>query len=530
VEEQMKLVKSSLGALMAFLAMASGSSAQTKVIDNGADGAKKVIVVMGDGYATGADQTKFNGDVDSLVTNGVFGHDFWQENQNAFNVVRLNLESVDSGVSERLYDERGTPADGSDDRIISTTYKNTALGYVFSGSWAHCWLENGPNTGNLVNAALAKVPKYDYVVVLLNKDAYGGCASGNFQVVPRGVTWHALAHEYGHGVGGLADEYVANPSATWPWGAMNGPNCTTVLDRATTFWNRYINPSTALPTAYSSSIDTNRTVGLFEGCGTVGHGIYRPVYNCRMNTNTPDFCPVCRTYIKKALYPFLNHTFDDTLAGDFNGDGRSDVLIHNGGDLEIYSASASNALTFSWVANNIVPAASGGNTWKPAAHDQYLIADFNGDGKDDVVVLNKTDWDMPYLGLLRSTGTGLECVARYDGSIPWFWSFSAGDSLLAGDFDGDGKKDLFIFNGTSWSIAYVGLLHSTGTGLQGYGRHDGSVPGWSLSSGDHPYVGDFDGDGRADLYMSNTSNWGTPYFGMMKSDGYSLSTVKSFAT
>src|SRR6187401_2955129 len=103
----------SMGALMAVLAMASGASAQTKIMDNGTDAAKKVIVVMGDGYAAGADQTKFNGDVDSLVTNGVFGHDFWQENQNAFNVYRLNLVSVDSGVSERVYDEHGTPSNAS---------------------------------------------------------------------------------------------------------------------------------------------------------------------------------------------------------------------------------------------------------------------------------------------------------------------------------------------------------------------------------------------------------------------------------
>src|SRR5215467_12624891 len=65
----------------------------TKIIDNGPDGGKLILVVMGDGYAA-ADQTKYDNDVNSLVANGVFGNDFFRENQNAFNVYRLNLISA----------------------------------------------------------------------------------------------------------------------------------------------------------------------------------------------------------------------------------------------------------------------------------------------------------------------------------------------------------------------------------------------------------------------------------------------------
>lgn len=49
-------------------------------------------------------------------------------------------------------------ADGSDDIITSTTLRNTALGYIDSGSWAHCWLENGANTPTLVQNALSPLP------------------------------------------------------------------------------------------------------------------------------------------------------------------------------------------------------------------------------------------------------------------------------------------------------------------------------------------------------------------------------------
>ncbi len=525
----MKTMRLFLSALLVLLASAAVATAQTKIIDNGPDASKKVMVVLGDGYAAGADQTKFNTDVDNLLKNGVFGNDFFKENQNAFNVYRFNLISAESGVSQKVYNENGTPNNGSDDTVTSTTIKNTALKYIWSGSWAHCWLEGSANTEALIQAAIAPLAKVDYLVIILNQDSYGGCGGGGRQVVPRGVTWPVLAHEFGHGVGGLSDEYF-NSGTSWTGGLKNGPNCSTVLNRNTVHWNRFIDPATALPTVYNAAtMDSNETVGMFEGCGTKATGIYRPVHNCRMRGNTPEFCPVCYTHMKGALKPYLDHDYLDSLAGDFTGDGKSDVLIHNGKDLAIYRRNPNaNDLSLHWIANNIVPAAVGGTTWQPAEHDQYYILDFNGDGKDDVVVFNGSDWVMPYLGLLRSTGSGLECIKRYDDAIGGFWDMTPGDKFYVGDFSGDGKDDLFIFNGTNWSMTYLGLLRSTGTALAGEARHDGNLPGWSLQPGDKFFPGDFDADGKTDLYVSNVTNWGPEYLGMLKSSGTSLSRIKLF--
>src|SRR5438105_9355270 len=105
------------------------------------------------------------------------------------------------------------------------------------------------------------------------------------------------------------------------------------------------------------------------------------------------------------------------------------------------------------------------------------------------------------LGLLRSTGNGLECVARYDGSIPGFWTFKSGDKILVGDFDGDGKTDIAIFNGSDWVMPYLGVLRSAGTHLAGIHRYDGSIPGWIMKPGNQFFVGDFDGDKKADLFV-----------------------------
>src|SRR5207244_1250764 len=86
--------------------------------------------------------------------------------------------------------------------------KDTALGYIYSGSWAHCWLEDGANP-RVNNALNTWVPDRNFVLVILNEPGLGGCGGGGFQIVTLGSGWDTMAHEFGHGAGALGDEYCA---------------------------------------------------------------------------------------------------------------------------------------------------------------------------------------------------------------------------------------------------------------------------------------------------------------------------------
>ncbi len=279
----------------------------TKVLNSGNDGLKLNIAVLAEGYSSSdADQSKFNSDVDSLLLNGVFGHDFYKLNKNAFNIYRVNLISNQTGVSKRVYNENGTPFDPSDDAIASDAPRDTALKFIWSGSWAHCWLEYSDDTEALLDAALSQyVPTYNYVLVILNQDAYGGCGGGGRQYVPRGVSWDVIAHEYGHGIGGLLDEYF-NPSTTYSGSVVNGPNVASVSDRTTVAWHDLILPSTPVPTTLGVGVDPNQTVGEFLGGGTFEKGLYRPVDDCRMRSNSPPYCPVCARHLQSIVGPHLS--------------------------------------------------------------------------------------------------------------------------------------------------------------------------------------------------------------------------------
>jgi hypothetical protein len=489
----------------------------------GPPGTKRNIVVLGDGFAA-ADQAAYNAWVDDKLINGVFGNDYFSEDASAFNIYRVNLESVDSGVSTRTYDEKGT-VDPSDDTIASETIRDTALGIIFSGSWSHCWLEYGPNSESLLQAALAAwVPDYNEILVVLNNPKYGGCGGGGRAHVPMGVDWSVIAHEFGHGIGGFADEYSVTGSYTGP--EQGWINLTTITDRATTKWRQFIDPTTPLPTVnpLPSTWSSNFDVGLFEGGGTLLTGIYRPVVNCRMNGNTPEYCPVCYTSIKGDRDHETEHHFRNAYAGMFLGSDRSDLLLHHGTSIQLFRATGTGFQhTFSGVER--VP-----GSWQFMPHDQIVVADFNGDGVDEVVIFNGVDWAMPYLGLLASDGNdGLRLIARYDGDIAGWDGFRPNDRFCAADVNGDGKVDLIVTNGDDWSMTYVGVLRSTGTGFYLAQRYDGDIPGWGgLARHDKFLIADLNGDGRDDLIIFNGDDWSMAYVGLFRGNASGLAMTARY--
>ena len=79
----------------------------------GPPGTKRNLVVIGDGF-TAADQATYNNYVQTTLMEGVFGRDYFHEDAGAYNIYRINLESVDSGVSQRTWNLKGTPGTADD--------------------------------------------------------------------------------------------------------------------------------------------------------------------------------------------------------------------------------------------------------------------------------------------------------------------------------------------------------------------------------------------------------------------------------
>jgi len=134
------------------------------------------------------------------------------------------------------------------------------------------------------------------------------------------------------------------------------------------------------------------------------------------------------------------------VAGDFNGDGKSDLAVYRDGYWSIYS-----------LANGII--LNGAGVW--GGPDSITApGDYDGDGKADLAVYRDGYWSIFSLAngiILNNAG-------------PW----GGADWIPApGDYDGDGKADLAVYRDGYWSI------FSLANGLIFYNQGVWGGSGWT---------------------------------------------------
>ncbi|MBF0317243.1 MAG: VCBS repeat-containing protein [Nitrospirae bacterium] len=238
--------------------------------------------------------------------------------------------------------------------------------------------------------------------------------------------------------------------------------------------------------------------------------------------------------------------WDIVGVGDFNGDGKSDIVWRNGqGDVHMWLMDGTRISTQGYVSRGL-----------PKEWVLRATGNFDGDGKADMLWQNTPTGDV-YVWLMdganiknagyitKAVGAEWELkgVSDLDGDnksdivwqntntgavFVWFMdtvSISKGDYVATGvsgnwqikaiaDFDGDGKADMLWQNTTSGDL-YLWLMDGTKIVNGGYVKRAVAAT-WQIKK-----IGDYNGDGKADLLWQDTTS-GDVYIYIM--DGLRITT------
>ena len=159
-------------------------------------------------------------------------------------------------------------------------------------------------------------------------------------------------------------------------------------------------------------------------------------------------------------------------------------------------------------------AAAHATEFSAADYDLYA-GDFNNDGKTDLLYIAKSPDKPSGIALADATGTpqlGFQSWPSNFLNIPWS---SGAYKAIIGDFNGDHCADILLQSqtaGTSYVLlANCNPAHGPVGQIQGIAQAIGQTTlGIAWSSDQHQIIaGDFDGDGKTDLFLQATSASGT---------------------
>ena len=268
------------------------------LMTNGPASNRLNIVVLSEAYNSNDLSAYFLTDATNAINN-LLGYQPYQEYRNYFNAYAISVASAQSGSDHPNY----------------STFKNTYFNSSFDADYDYI-ITIPPYTQDTVfadgqgkvNALLQSLmPQCGLPILLVNDPASGGSGGPVCIVSSADTTYYPeiTAHESGHTLGGLGDEY-AYAYADIPAVNNQQPNTTQTTNLAAIKWNAWIPANTPLPTEQTNQQYAS-VVGLFQGANYNSNGWYRPQLDCIMRelddqSGPVPFCKICSEALIKAIY------------------------------------------------------------------------------------------------------------------------------------------------------------------------------------------------------------------------------------
>jgi hypothetical protein len=172
-------------------------------------------------------------------------------------------------------------------------------------------------------------------------------------------------------------------------------------------------------------------------------------------------------------------------AADVDGDGYCDIVVFSRHTGKVYVA-VSNGSGFN------IPTVWN-NFFAVSTYERPETGDLDGDGKADIITFCT---DSPTAR--GSVYVALSDGAKFGDSQKWndWFAVDPSEKVRIDDLDGDGLGDLITFLASPFDQVYA--AYSEGSGMS---ENYLIASGFFGTSTDQPFLGDVNGDGKADLIL-----------------------------
>ncbi len=191
---------------------------------------------------------------------------------------------------------------------------------------------------------------------------------------------------------------------------------------------------------------------------------------------------------------------DKLIRGDFDGDGKDEVLLVKA-DASYYTMKfnpVAGSTTWNW---DIIESGQGSiHWWVISTVDRYTAGDFDGDGRAELLAINPSSGWQHTIGFDNGQWQWQQGNGG-NGQVGGA-NIGAYDRYISDDFDGDGRDEIILTNSHHpWSLR-LGFNNGQWQAL-GHNQGNNYIGNWLTAVGDLFANGDFDGDGEVELMMLN---------------------------